>query len=59
MRFFKGWSEVRSRCLFPKTDDDDDDDDGNTGAGGGDIFFSLMAFSHKLLTFLISAYIKQ
>ena len=61
MRFFEGWSEVRSRCLFPKTDDndDDDDDDGNTGAGGGDIFFSLIAFSHKLLTFLISAYLKQ
>ncbi|GBB86401.1 hypothetical protein RclHR1_12830002 [Rhizophagus clarus] len=45
----------------PKTDDDDDDDDdnGNTGAGEDDIFFSLIAFSHKLLTFLISAYIKQ
>ena len=41
-------------------DDDDDDANGaNKATGSGDTFFALLAFFHKLFTFLTLAYKKQ
>ena len=60
--FFEGESftilvACESLCLFPNTDDNDDDD--GTGAskatGCSNVFLALLAFFHKLFTFLTLA----
>jgi len=66
--FFIGASIISGfLCLFPNndadSDGDDKDDDGDDDDGAGDedtasIFFSLLAFFHKLLTLSTSAYKK-
>ncbi|RIA86440.1 hypothetical protein C1645_740864, partial [Glomus cerebriforme] len=51
--FFEESTLVASLCLFLNTDDGDDDDAGDEDAG---FFLPLVAFFHKLFTFLTSAY---